>query len=86
VDRLARLETIAFLVSIRPGLRLAAKVWAPYGKGQQDEGIMFNRTAVVIDAFVDELRKGYISTYTNLEPPVSSTMLATWRSNSRQQR
>jgi hypothetical protein len=47
---------------------------------------MFNRTAVVIDAFVDELRKGYISTYTNLEPPVSSTMLATWRSNSRQQR
>jgi hypothetical protein len=29
---------------------------------------MFNPTAVVIDAFVDELRKGYISTYTNLEP------------------
>ena len=29
---------------------------------------MFNPTAVVIDAFVDELRKGYVSTYTNLEP------------------
>ena len=29
---------------------------------------MFNPTAVVIEAFVDELRKGYISTYTNLEP------------------
>src|SRR5260370_33054877 len=29
---------------------------------------MFNPTAVVIDAFVDELRSGYISTYTNLEP------------------
>jgi hypothetical protein len=29
---------------------------------------MFNPTAVVIDAFVDELRKGYIGTYTNLEP------------------
>jgi len=29
---------------------------------------MFNPTAVVIDAFVDELRKGYTSTYTNLEP------------------
>lgn len=29
---------------------------------------MFNPTAVVIDAFVEELRKGYISTYTNLEP------------------
>src|SRR5215472_17154263 len=29
---------------------------------------MFNPTAVVIDAFVDELRKGYLSTYTTLEP------------------
>ena len=29
---------------------------------------MFDPTAVVIDAFVDELRKGYISTYTNVEP------------------
>src|SRR5262249_1222420 len=29
---------------------------------------MFNPTAVVIDAFVDELRKGYTSTYTTLEP------------------
>ena len=29
---------------------------------------MFNPTAVVIDAFVAELRKGYIGTYTNLEP------------------
>jgi len=29
---------------------------------------MFNPTAIVIDAFVDELHKGYISTYTNLEP------------------
>jgi len=29
---------------------------------------MFNPTAVVIDAFVNELRSGYISTYTNLEP------------------
>jgi hypothetical protein len=29
---------------------------------------MFNPTAVVIDAFVNELRKGYVSTYTNLEP------------------
>ena len=29
---------------------------------------MFNSTAVVIDAFVDELRKGYVGTYTNLEP------------------
>jgi hypothetical protein len=29
---------------------------------------MFNPTAVVIDAFVDELRKGYVGTYTNLEP------------------
>jgi hypothetical protein len=29
---------------------------------------MFNPTAVVIDAFVDQLRKGYISTYTTLEP------------------
>jgi len=29
---------------------------------------MFNPTAVVIDSFVDELRKGYTSTYTNLEP------------------
>jgi hypothetical protein len=29
---------------------------------------MFNPTAVVIDAFVNELHKGYISTYTNLEP------------------
>jgi len=29
---------------------------------------MFNPTAVVIDAFVEELRKGYTSTYTNLEP------------------
>jgi hypothetical protein len=37
-------------------------------KGQQDEGVMFNPTAVVIDAFVGELHKGYISTYSNLEP------------------
>ena len=29
---------------------------------------MFNPTAVVTDAFVDELHKGYISTYSNLEP------------------
>ena len=29
---------------------------------------MFNPTAVVIDAFVDELRTGYTSTYTHLEP------------------
>jgi hypothetical protein len=29
---------------------------------------MFNPTAVVIDAFVDELRKGYIGTFTTLEP------------------
>ncbi len=29
---------------------------------------MFNPTAVVIDAFVDELRRGYIGAYTNLEP------------------
>ena len=29
---------------------------------------MFNPTAVVIDAFVDELRKGYLTTYTTLEP------------------
>ena len=29
---------------------------------------MFNPTAVVIDSFVDELRRGYIGTYTNLEP------------------
>jgi hypothetical protein len=29
---------------------------------------MFNPTAVVIDAFVEELRKGYLTTYTNLEP------------------
>jgi hypothetical protein len=29
---------------------------------------MFNPTAVVIDAFVNELRNGYTSTYTNLEP------------------
>ena len=29
---------------------------------------MFNPTAVVIDAFVAELRKGYVATYTNLEP------------------
>ena len=29
---------------------------------------MFNPTAVVIDAFVNELRKGYVGTYTNLEP------------------
>lgn len=29
---------------------------------------MFNPTGVVIDAFVEELRKGYVSTYTNLEP------------------
>jgi hypothetical protein len=29
---------------------------------------MFNPTAVVIDAFVAELRQGYISTYTHLEP------------------
>ena len=29
---------------------------------------MFNPTAVVIDAFVNELRKGYVSTYTTLEP------------------
>src|SRR6516165_7925293 len=29
---------------------------------------MFNSTAVVIDAFVEELRKGYVATYTNLEP------------------
>jgi len=29
---------------------------------------MFNPTAVVIDAFVAELRKGYVGTYTNLEP------------------
>ena len=29
---------------------------------------MFNPTAVVIDAFVDELHKGYIGTYSNLEP------------------
>ena len=32
---------------------------------------MFNPTAVVIDAFVDELHKGYISTYTSLEPDYS---------------
>src|SRR5262245_27537293 len=38
------------------------------GSVQQDGGIMFNPTAVVIDAFVDELRKGYLGTYTNLEP------------------
>jgi hypothetical protein len=29
---------------------------------------MFNPTAVVIDAFVNELRTGYTSTYTHLEP------------------
>jgi hypothetical protein len=29
---------------------------------------MFNPTAVVIDAFVNELRNGYTSTYTHLEP------------------
>ena len=29
---------------------------------------MFNPTAVVIDAFVNELRKGYVSTFTTLEP------------------
>ena len=29
---------------------------------------MFNPTAVVIDAFVAELREGYVRTYTNLEP------------------
>jgi hypothetical protein len=29
---------------------------------------MFNPTAVVIDAFVNELRKGYVSTCTTLEP------------------
>jgi hypothetical protein len=29
---------------------------------------MFNPTAVVIDAFVDELRTGYTGTYTHLEP------------------
>ena len=29
---------------------------------------MFNATAVVIDAFVNELKQGYIGTYTNLEP------------------
>jgi hypothetical protein len=29
---------------------------------------MFNATALVIDAFVNELRKGYVSTYTTLEP------------------
>jgi hypothetical protein len=29
---------------------------------------MFNPTAVVIDSFVNELTKGYVSTYTNLEP------------------
>jgi hypothetical protein len=29
---------------------------------------MFNPTAVVIDAFVGELHKGYIGTYSNLEP------------------
>ena len=29
---------------------------------------MFNPTAVMIDAFVNELRNGYTSTYTNLEP------------------
>ena len=29
---------------------------------------MFNPTAVVIDAFVAELRQGYVGTYTNLEP------------------
>jgi hypothetical protein len=43
------------------------QAWRPR-QVQQDEGIMFNPTAVVIEAFVDELRKGYISTYTNLEP------------------
>jgi hypothetical protein len=30
--------------------------------------MMFNPTAVVIDAFVAELHQGYVSTYTNLEP------------------
>jgi len=34
----------------------------------RDEEIMFNPTAIVIDAFVNELRNGYTSTYTNLEP------------------
>ena len=29
---------------------------------------MFNPTALVIDAFVDELKQAYIGTYTNLEP------------------
>ena len=29
---------------------------------------MFNPTAVVIEAFVEELRRGYLGTYTNLEP------------------
>jgi hypothetical protein len=29
---------------------------------------MFNSTAVVIEAFVEELRRAYINTYTNLEP------------------
>ena len=29
---------------------------------------MFNPTEVVIDAFVEELKQGYIGTYTNLEP------------------
>jgi hypothetical protein len=29
---------------------------------------MFNPTAVVIDAFVEELKRAYVGTYTNLEP------------------
>jgi hypothetical protein len=29
---------------------------------------MFNPTAVVIDAFVEELKRGYVTTYTTLEP------------------
>jgi hypothetical protein len=29
---------------------------------------MFNPTALVIDAFVEELKQAYIGTYTNLEP------------------
>src|SRR5258708_14380048 len=34
----------------------------------KDDEIMFNPTAIVIDAFVNELRNGYVSTYTHLEP------------------
>ena len=46
-----------------------AVLWRVIGRRERMRDIdMFNPTAVVIDAFVEELKQAYTATYTTLEP------------------